>query len=122
MLISAAQALEFDRVREALAAGAATALGRARALALEPATDAAEVGRRLDLTVEAVRFGNDGGSLALAAPEDLPGSLQVLEMGDQPLEPLALLGVARFVESVASVSSLVGLLVGCGGRTGWPAL
>jgi DNA mismatch repair protein MutS2 len=107
MLISAAQALEFDRVREALAAGAATALGRARALALEPAVEPDEIARRLDLTVEAVRFAKDGRSLAITAPEDLQVTLQVVELGDQPLDPAGLLGLAQFVESVHSVSASV---------------
>jgi dsDNA-specific endonuclease/ATPase MutS2 len=37
-------ALEFDRIREALAREASTALGRARAYTLEPATEAPRSG------------------------------------------------------------------------------
>jgi dsDNA-specific endonuclease/ATPase MutS2 len=42
-------ALEFDRIREALAREAVTPLGRARALALEPAVEVDEVRTRLGL-------------------------------------------------------------------------
>src|SRR5579862_682613 len=108
MQLAALQALEFDRVREALAEGAATALGRARSLALEPATDPAEVAARLTLTAEAVKYTKDGGTLSISAPEDLAALLQVLELAESPLDPLALLGLARFVGSVASVSAQIG--------------
>ena len=60
------RALEFDRVREALADVALTPLGRARALDLTPATDPVDVEARLALTAEAVAFLKQGGSLALA--------------------------------------------------------
>jgi DNA mismatch repair protein MutS2 len=97
------RALEFDRVREALALETLTPLGRARALALEPATDPALVARRLDLTSEAVRFVAADGSLAVSAPEDLATIIDALEIAGQPLEPLQLLGLARFADSVEAV-------------------
>ena len=46
-----------------------------------------------------------GGSLGIAAPDDLTGILEVLDVGQQPLEPLHLLGLARFVESVEHVAA-----------------
>jgi DNA mismatch repair protein MutS2 len=107
MQAAALRALEFDRIREALAREALTPLGRVRALALEPSGDAAEVQRRLDLTVEAVTFVKDDGSLGISAPEDLEHSLRALEIGEEPLEPMALLGLARFVESVDDVATAV---------------
>ncbi len=107
MQAAALRALEFDRIREALAREALTPLGSVRALALEPSGDAAEVQRRLDLTVEAVTFVRDDGSLGISAPEDLEHSLRALEIGEDPLEPMALLGLARFVESVDDVASAV---------------
>jgi DNA mismatch repair protein MutS2 len=107
MQSAALRALEFDRIREALAREALTPLGRVRALALEPSGDAAEVQRRLDLTVEAVTFATDDGSLGISAPEDLEHTLRALEIGEEPLEPMALLGLARFVESVTDVASAV---------------
>src|SRR5262245_47443654 len=98
--------LEFDRVREALAREASTPLGRARALALEPSADRDLVRGRLDTTVEAAAF-TKSGSLDLDAPEDLADALGVLEIQDQPLEPLALIGLARFLDSVEHVADRV---------------
>ncbi len=107
MQAAALRALEFDRIREALAREARTPLGRARALALEPSPDAAEVGRRLALTSEALAFVRDDGSLAVSAPEDLEAILRRLDVGEEPLEPLSLLGLAQFVESVELVAAAV---------------
>ncbi len=66
---SVLRAVEFDRMREVLAREASTSLGRARALALEPAADPGEVQRRLDLTCEAVALLGTGRRMALDAPE-----------------------------------------------------
>src|SRR5687767_8084944 len=100
---AALKALEFDRVREALAREALTPFGRERVLALEPSGDAGVVGERLALTVEAVTFDRDGGSLCVSAPDQLPHTLDVLAVADQPVEPIALLGLAGFLDSVDDV-------------------
>jgi len=107
MQAAALRALEFDRIREALSLAALTPLGRARALALEPSADAEDVQRRLALTTEAVAFVEDDGSLAVSAPEDLETILRELEIGEDPLAPLQLLGLAQFVESVDEVAGAV---------------
>lgn len=104
MQLAVLRALEFDRIREALAQEASTPLGRERAWALMPAVDPDEVRRRLELSGEAAAFVRDGGSLVIWAPEELPGILEGLGVADRPLEPLQLLGLARFVESVARVA------------------
>ncbi|MCR4373787.1 MAG: hypothetical protein NUW22_02960, partial [Acidobacteria bacterium] len=96
-------ALEFDRIREALAHDTLTPLGRARALALEPSPDPAEVAYRLNATSEAVALLADGGSLSISAPEELLVLLDALQIGGQPLEPMGLVGLATFVESVDAV-------------------
>ncbi len=96
------RALEFDRIREALAREAATPLGRERAFTLEPATDPADVRRRLEVATEALAF-EKSRSLALDGPEDLDDVLDQLGIADQPLAPLQLLGLARFMASVGSV-------------------
>ena len=96
-------ALEFDRIREALAREASTALGRERAYSLQPATAPADVRQRLDLTLEAAAFEKGSASLGLDGPEDLAEVLGALEIADQPLLPLQLLGLARFVASVGNV-------------------
>ena len=100
-------ALEFDRIREALARDTLTPLGRARALALEPSADSAEVAHRLNATSEAVALLADGGSLSISAPEDLLALLDALQVGGQPLEPMGLVGLATFVESVDAVCAAV---------------
>ena len=102
------RALEFDRIREALAREAATPLGRDRARQLAPAVDLDEVRRHLDLATEAAAFVRDDGSLTVWAPEELPAILDGLGVADRPLEPLQLLGLARFVESVARVAERIG--------------
>jgi DNA mismatch repair protein MutS2 len=99
------RALEFDRIREVLATRALTPLGRARLLDLAPCTEAEDVRAALDLTLEAVEFERHGGSLDIHAPDDLMSSLAVLQIDAQPLEPLALLGLARFLDSVDRVAT-----------------
>jgi DNA mismatch repair protein MutS2 len=98
--------LEFDRIREALAREAATSLGRARALALLPSLEADDVRARLDLTGEAVALLRSGVRPALDAPEDLDEILAGVTHGaDEPLSPLALRSLARFVGSVAAAAA-----------------
>jgi DNA mismatch repair protein MutS2 len=99
------RALEFDRVREALAEVALTPLGRARALGLTPATDPDEVATRLALTSEAVAFLKLGGSLAVRAPADLEATLAALDLEGQPLEPRQLTGLAGLLDSIDTVAS-----------------
>jgi DNA mismatch repair protein MutS2 len=98
------RALEFDRIREALAHEALTPFGRERALTLEPSPDAERVRRRLDQTQEAVAFLKAGGTLAIDATDDLPGVLAALALAAEPLAPLQLLALARFTESVEAVA------------------
>ena len=100
----ALRTLEFDRVRDMLAHDALTPLGRARARALVPATDPAEVRSSLELATEAARFVEAGGRLGLSAPENLEEILDALTRESEPLEPLALLGLALFVDSLDIVA------------------
>src|SRR5262245_41515244 len=104
---SVLSALEFDRVCHALADTTLTALGRGRASTLLPAVEADDVRARLALTSEAVAFVRQGGTLALAAPEDLDSILAALGIADQPLDPLQLLGLARLLESVATTTAAI---------------
>jgi len=103
MHVTALKALEFDRIRAALAREAATPLGRARAEVLQPATEPDRVARGLALTSEAVRAIKAGGSLTIDASDDLQAILAALEVQDQPIDPPGLLSLARFVESVGRV-------------------
>jgi DNA mismatch repair protein MutS2 len=99
------RALEFDQIREALAGHASTPLGHARALALEPSSEPGVVAEQLALTSEAVAFISRNGQLTLDAPDDLADTLDALAVPDEPLLPLRLLGLARFVESLLHITS-----------------
>jgi DNA mismatch repair protein MutS2 len=101
------RALEFDRIREALALQTLTPLGRAAARALEPASDAVDVSARLDATTEAVRLLADGGSLSIQAPEALLDILDALAIAGQPLDAVSLVGLATFVDSVDSACAVI---------------
>lgn len=105
MQASTLTALEFDRIREILAQHALTPLGRARALALEPSIEVPDVAERLALTTEAVQFATAGGSLGLWAPDELDTILDILSVEGQILDPLQLVGLSRFVDSVDGVVS-----------------
>jgi DNA mismatch repair protein MutS2 len=102
---AALRTLEFDRIREALAREALTPLGRERALALEPSVDPIEVQARLDLAVEAAAYVADAGSLSISAPDELAETLACLDIEDRVIEPLPLLGLARFADSVDNVAA-----------------
>lgn len=97
------RALEFDRIRDVLATRALTPLGQARLLALEPWLEPADVKAQLDLTLEAVAFERDGGSLGIRAPEALVSILTALHGDAEPLDPLSLLGFATFLDSTDNV-------------------
>jgi len=107
MQAAALRSLEFDAIRDALARESLTSLGRERALALTPAIDPAEVQSLLDLTVEAVAFVKAAGSLSIDGPEDLTPVLHHLEIADEPLAPLELVGLARFAASVESIADRI---------------
>lgn len=98
-------ALEFDKVLDLLATQALTPLGRARALALEPSVEPETIAAWLALTSEGAAFRAAGGSLGLSAPDDLDDTLSALEVEGQILDPMQLLGLARFAESVDTVVS-----------------
>src|SRR5262245_13525250 len=99
------RALEFDRIREALAQQAQTPFGRERALALEPSADSESVRRRLDETREAVAFLEAGGDMSIDAGDELPAVLDGLSVAAEPLTPLQLIALARFTESAQTVAT-----------------
>lgn len=99
--------LEFDRIREALARETLTPLGHARALGLEPSADHDEVRYQLNVTGEAVALLADAGTLSMTAPEGLLVWLGTLGIGGQPLEPLELIGLADFVDSVGRACAAI---------------
>jgi len=96
----ALRALEFDRIVEAVQGFALTPMGGERLARLSPSTDAQKVAHLLSATTETSRFLAANGTLPLHAPADLPQILTALSMEGRALEPLRLLGVAAFLESV----------------------
>lgn len=102
------RALEFDRIRESLAREALTPFGRERALALEPSTEPSAIRKRLDQTSEAAAWLQAGGSLSIDATDELPAVLEAVAVAAEPLAPLQLLALARFVDSAESVAKAIG--------------
>jgi DNA mismatch repair protein MutS2 len=95
-------ALEWERLRERLAAGARSELGRDRVLALEPSADAAWIGQQQQRTAEMRRL------VAVGAAFDFRGLLDPALLLDQariegsalePVELLSLLGHAECVDA-----------------------
>ena len=99
------RALEFDRIREALAHEAHTPFGRERALTIEPSAEPESVRHRLDETREAVAFLEGGGDLSIDAGDELPVILDTLAVAAEPLAPLQLVALARFAESAHTVAA-----------------
>jgi DNA mismatch repair protein MutS2 len=101
------KALEFDRVVAALRSLALTPLGDARLAVLVPQVDREAVAGRLAATSEAVRFLTDAPGFPLRAPADIVESLAATLIEGRALEPLRLLGVAAFLESVEQCAHAV---------------
>lgn len=94
------KALEFDRIVAAVRGLALTPLGEVQLAELTPATDQPMVEAALATTTEAVRLLTDAPGIPLRAPADLDDALEGLATEGRALEPLRLLGVASFLESV----------------------
>ena len=107
MHAGALQALEFDRIVEALASFAATPLGAARLAAIRPQTEPRRVASLLGATTEGVRFLDTEGRFPLRAPADLDAILAALAIEGRPLEPLRLIGLADFLESTDTARAAI---------------
>jgi DNA mismatch repair protein MutS2 len=97
---AAQQALEFHRIVEAARSLAATPLGRARLASLRPQSDPRRVAQSLAATTEGARYLADGGLFPLQAPPDIDATLGALAIEGRPLEPLRLLGLADFLDTL----------------------
>jgi DNA mismatch repair protein MutS2 len=100
MHAGALRALEFDRIVSRVAGLAVTPTGRDRLEELHPATAAADVIARLRETSEGARFLTEHPGFPLRAPSDLPEILEALGVEGRGLEPLRLLGLSVYVESI----------------------
>jgi len=107
MHTSALRALEFDRIVTVVAHLAITPPGRDRLAMLRPLTDAARVVALQRETSEATRFLADHPGFPLRAPADLPAILEALGVEGRALEPLRLLGLADYLESVDRTRSAI---------------
>jgi DNA mismatch repair protein MutS2 len=96
----ALRALEFDRIISVLAGFAITPTGEARLAALVPMTEPGRVTAALRATTEGVRFLADTPGLPLRAPAELGVILEGLTVEGRPLEPLRLIGLADYLESI----------------------
>jgi DNA mismatch repair protein MutS2 len=100
MQSGALRALEFDRIRSVVSGLAVTSLGRDRLAAVEPDTNASSVIAAQRSTTEGVRFLGDHPGFPLRAPIDLDETIDALGIEGRALEPLRLLGLADYIESI----------------------
>ena len=94
------QTLEFTHIVDVLRGCAVTPLGAERLAGLKPIADPRKVAQLLAATSEGVRFNELVGGFTLSAPDDLAAILAGLAVEGRALEPLRLLGLAGYLESV----------------------
>ena len=99
------RALEFDRVVTAIRSLTLTPLGAAAIDRLAPQTDADKVATDLSATTEGVAYLEANAPFGLEAPADLRESVAALAVDGRILEPLQLVGLARFLASMDGVRS-----------------
>jgi DNA mismatch repair protein MutS2 len=112
MTPGALRALEFDRIVAVLGGLAVTPTGRDLLADLQPSGDEAEVAAALRATTEGVRFLADRPGFPLRAPDDLGAILDALGVDGRPLEPLHLVAVADYLESIEQSRAVVATLDG----------
>jgi DNA mismatch repair protein MutS2 len=104
---AAQHALEFHRIVEAVRTFAATPLGRERLASLRPQSDPRRVAQWLGATTEGVRYLADGGLFPLQAPADIDSTLSALAVEGRALEPVRLLGLADFLDSLEQTRAAI---------------
>jgi len=106
----ALRALEFDRIVSVVTGLALTPTGVARLAQLHPLTEASRVIAAQRATTEGTRFLADNPGFPLRAPADLDAILDALGIEGRPLEPLRLLGLADYLESIEQSRSAIAKL------------
>ncbi len=104
---SVLQTLELTRIVEVVCTLAATPLGAARLAALRPSSDPRRVAQMLAATSEGVRFNELAGGFALSAQADLPAALNQLAIEGRALEPVRLLALAEYLDSVETTRAAI---------------
>jgi DNA mismatch repair protein MutS2 len=99
--------LEFEAIVEIVGRLALTPLGADRLAGLEPDPDPQRVTEMLVATTEAVRFLGANPSFALRGPSDLRTHLDALAVQGRALEPVGLLSVADFLDSIDQARTLI---------------
>src|SRR5438477_3757313 len=94
------KSLEFDRIVEAVADLAVTPTGHERLLDVEPLTDATRVVAAQKATSEGTRFLADHPGFPLRAPSDLLEILGAIDVEGRALEPLRLIALSDYLESI----------------------
>jgi len=94
------RALEFDRIVEAVRGFAATPMGDQRLARLEPSPDPQRVAQLLAATTETAAYVARNGAFPIRAASELPEILGSLAVEGRALEPLRLLALAAFLESM----------------------
>jgi DNA mismatch repair protein MutS2 len=107
MQLAALRALEFDRIVSAVRGFALTPMGDERLARLQPSTDAARVAQQLAATSETAQFIVKNGTLPLKASAELPSVLGSLAIEGRALEPLRLLALVTFLESIEETRAAV---------------
>lgn len=95
--------LEYDKIKTIAAGYAVSAPGKAMALELMPATDLAEVERRLAETQEAMRLLRAGGQPRLDEIKDIRPQIAKLKAKGGVLEPGELLNIAAVLKAGRSL-------------------
>lgn len=96
----ALRALEFDRIVSVVRGLAVTPTGQDRLAELHPLTDVAGVTAAQRATTEGTRFLADHPGFPLRAPADLDEILDALGIDGRALEPVRLLALANYLESI----------------------
>lgn len=107
MQASALDSLEFHRIVALVTELAMTAPGRDRLAELTPLTETGPVIAAQRATTEGTRFLGDHPGFPLRGPADLDAILGALGVEGRPLEPLRLLGLAEYLESIEQTRSAV---------------
>ena len=100
MHAGALRSLEFDRIVAVLSGLAVTPTGEDRLLELHPLVDATAVVAAQRATTEGTGFLASHPGFPLRAPEDLAALLDALGVEGRALEPLRLLALADYLESI----------------------
>src|SRR6185436_11290069 len=106
------RALEFDRIVSVVTALTVTPTGHDRLVQLHPLIDSAQVAAAQRATSEGTKFLADYPGFPLRAPSDLEQILEALNVDGRALEPLRLLGLSGFLESIEQARNAVQKLVG----------